>query len=94
MVFPSSSAGKQGYKPYNECSESQKRRLKVQLAQDCQPLVSTYLEDDCTGISMVIWNAEECQTEVIMFSQQDADDRELTSMALLVKDCHCISGKL
>ena len=66
----------------------------MHLAQDCQPLASSYLGDDCTGISMAIWNAEKCQTEVIMFPQQDADDRELTSMALLVKDRHCVSGKL
>ena len=46
---------------------------------------------------MAIWNAEECQREVIMFPQQDAvepDDQELTSMTLVVKDRHCISGKL
>ena len=69
----------------------------MQLAQDCQPLVSSFLGDNCTGISMVIWNAEECQREVITFPQQDGvepDGKELTSMALLVKDCHCISGKI
>ena len=61
------------YKLYSECSESQKKRMKVQLAQDCQPLVSSYLGEDYACISMAIWNAEECpsQREVIMFPQQD-----------------------
>ena len=44
---------------------TQKRRLKVQLAQDCQPLVSSCFGECSTGISMSIWNAEECQREVV-----------------------------
>lgn len=96
VSVPSSSAGKRRHKSYEDCSVSQKRRLKMGLTRDCQPLVSSCFGDGYTGMSMTIWNAKECRREVITFPQQDGvehGDEELASMALLVKDRHGISGK-
>ena len=43
---------------------------------------------------MAIWNTEECHKGRSLRSHNKMVQKELTSMALLVKDRHCISGKI